>query len=711
MKWNFNGKIMKTRYFIMCAALATMFAGCTSDDDLDQNSNGKTFTAKVEYSQSDDATTRALTSSKDEGEDIPVVGFNTRWFSNKTTSDVQTRMTNAGKNSNGNMSYIWQDGDKMGLLYSVGGTLHDDYLTNLSGNASIAKFSRDLTFDSSLENTAVAFTLYYPYRVLASNGINIKHILAADQGDGTNWSAQTMTSITSLEPQMVKSNSTITLGANKDFTHHMVYVKFVIGCGSGSPYMGKSVKAVTLYTDVRDGLNISPGIEPLAGGIEWKDIVAGTTDDASLASLWTNTAYASSFPHYATLSSASAFTGTITTDFGLQDETNLIYKTACSVKGSMLVVRPALSYQANQLKVKVVLSDNTTLYSTLPTAQTFTAGYLRVMKFNLDDFKKYSVTYETEDINKGTVTCPLKGANVTTQDLLPSGFGFIANTNSTTSSDNYAYVKATGKTGFGFTGWEYSTDGGLNWTSTSDGNPFNSSVSNDNGKIYRAKFSGGHTLTYHSNYGDDLKKSESRITGSYTELTDNTFTRYGYNFLGWSESNTATTATYGNKVKYTMPDADANLYAVWEQTKARIGWLAAFNYSLGTGDVDFTGFIPSHEYTLTWYTCNSVVLTYHKAANGTWTKTGGGTFSIKDVTDTNWLTGQLQPSVSANSTTELHLTNMLNYTPAAVKAAVLRILFGAGWGYYSTFHSFTITDNTTGVSGNGHAGWSNYMDL
>ena len=559
---------MKTKHLIVCAALATIVVGCTSED-VGQNSNGKTFIATVRYNQDDNVTTRAAAAAVSydkEGDDIPVVGFNSRWFSDKdTTSEAKTRMSTAGLNSNGNMSYTWDTSDKMGLLYTLNGANTVDYLENQSGAKSRADFSRNVTFDSSLDGTSVAFTMFYPYRSLNNGGIY--HFLKADQSDGMSWSAQTMASINSSESKTVTSGSTITLGEGMDFVHHMVYVKFVLGCGSqSSPYYGKSVKAVTLYTDYQDGQDIAPGIKTLAGGIEWDDVAAGTTADASLASLWTNAYYGPlSFPHKAALTSASAFQNTVKNDFTSKtDATNLIYTTACSVKGSMLVLRPDLSYKANQLRVKVELTDGTILYRMWPEAITFTTGHLKIMKLNLDNFSKYSVTYETEDIKKGTVTCPLKGANVTTQDLLPSGFGFIANTNSTNSSDNVANVKATGNTGFVFTGWECSTDGGLNWSSTSDGNPFNSSVSNDNGKIYRAKFSGGHTLTYHSNYGQDLTKSESRITGSYTELTDNTFTRDGYNFLGWSESNTATTATYGNKVKYTMPDADANLYAVWK---------------------------------------------------------------------------------------------------------------------------------------------------
>ena len=71
-----------------------------------------------------------------------------------------------------------------------------------------------------------------------------------------------------------------------------------------------------------------------------------------------------------------------------------------------------------------------------------------------------------------------------------------------------------------------------------------------------------YTLTYDANGGSGAPSSVSDITS--TTISDTVPTRSGYEFLGWSTSSTATSASYvaGNLISLT---SDMTLYAVWKR--------------------------------------------------------------------------------------------------------------------------------------------------
>ncbi len=82
------------------------------------------------------------------------------------------------------------------------------------------------------------------------------------------------------------------------------------------------------------------------------------------------------------------------------------------------------------------------------------------------------------------------------------------------------------------------------------------------------------TLTYYANGGSGApaQDTDTSFDGEFFYWISETVpTRSGYTFLGWSESSTATTATYnydtsdGLDDRYYTYDANAKLYAVWEQ--------------------------------------------------------------------------------------------------------------------------------------------------
>lgn len=95
------------------------------------------------------------------------------------------------------------------------------------------------------------------------------------------------------------------------------------------------------------------------------------------------------------------------------------------------------------------------------------------------------------------------------------------------------------------------------YSTTLDGKYISGSIS-----IYLTNYTTGYTLTYNANGGSGAPSSVSNITS--TTISSTIPTRAGHDFLGWSTSSTATTASYvaGNSISLS---SDTTLYAVWEK--------------------------------------------------------------------------------------------------------------------------------------------------
>lgn len=70
-------------------------------------------------------------------------------------------------------------------------------------------------------------------------------------------------------------------------------------------------------------------------------------------------------------------------------------------------------------------------------------------------------------------------------------------------------------------------------------------------------------VTYDANGGSGAPGSQTKEHGQTLTLSSQTPTRYGYSFLGWSRSSTATSASFSPGGSYTG-NSDATLYAVWD---------------------------------------------------------------------------------------------------------------------------------------------------
>lgn len=92
----------------------------------------------------------------------------------------------------------------------------------------------------------------------------------------------------------------------------------------------------------------------------------------------------------------------------------------------------------------------------------------------------------------------------------------------------------------------------------------------------------GYTLTYNANGGSGAPSAVSNITSATISSTKPT--RAGYDFLGWSTSSTATSASYvaGNSITLS---ANVTLYAVWKKKT----YAVTYNANGGSG-------VPSTQY-------------------------------------------------------------------------------------------------------------------
>ena len=134
------------------------------------------------------------------------------------------------------------------------------------------------------------------------------------------------------------------------------------------------------------------------------------------------------------------------------------------------------------------------------------------------------------------------------------------NENFTTLWSGY-YGSADGNTFTNLTTHNYNGDSGLAWSWTMN-IPAGGTV------VRTATIAAGvqlttNTVSFDANGGTGTMEAHSFVNGVAEYLPENTFTRDGYNFLGWSTSADATVPTYTDHGQITVVE-DMTLYAVWE---------------------------------------------------------------------------------------------------------------------------------------------------
>lgn len=114
------------------------------------------------------------------------------------------------------------------------------------------------------------------------------------------------------------------------------------------------------------------------------------------------------------------------------------------------------------------------------------------------------------------------------------------------------------RTGYTFSKWNTAANG----TGTSY-NAGASYTANADASLYAIWNINTWTVSYNANGGSGAPAAQTKTYGVTLTLSTTVPTRTGYTFLGWSTSNTATTATYAAGGSYTA-NAAATLYAVWK---------------------------------------------------------------------------------------------------------------------------------------------------
>lgn len=115
-----------------------------------------------------------------------------------------------------------------------------------------------------------------------------------------------------------------------------------------------------------------------------------------------------------------------------------------------------------------------------------------------------------------------------------------------------------------------------------------------------------YSITYNANSGSNAPVAQ--IAESYdksytfTIASQGSMTRSGYNFLGWSENSTATTATYAagsSKITLSSTSPSKTLYAVWKQNS--YNYKVTYDCKSGTGcpsNLDANSTAASYSYTI-----------------------------------------------------------------------------------------------------------------
>ncbi len=113
------------------------------------------------------------------------------------------------------------------------------------------------------------------------------------------------------------------------------------------------------------------------------------------------------------------------------------------------------------------------------------------------------------------------------------------------------------RTGYTFQGWATSSTGSVSYS------PGASYTGNSALTLYAVWKAITYTVKYNANGGSGAPSNQTKTYGKTLTLSSTKPTRTNYNFKGWAESASATTATYSAGGSYTK-NSGTTLYAVWE---------------------------------------------------------------------------------------------------------------------------------------------------
>lgn len=143
--------------------------------------------------------------------------------------------------------------------------------------------------------------------------------------------------------------------------------------------------------------------------------------------------------------------------------------------------------------------------------------------------------------------------------------------------------------GYTFIGWNTEVDG----SGTTYYNEQNISIDSD--LTLYAQWTPIYTITFNANGGSGSMSSETVSSGSSVSLPANTFTRSGYEFVGWNTNADGSGVPYTNGQRIT-PSRNITLYAQWN--KNEVYYTISFNSNGGSGTMYSTEVQEGVNYTL-----------------------------------------------------------------------------------------------------------------
>ena len=162
------------------------------------------------------------------------------------------------------------------------------------------------------------------------------------------------------------------------------------------------------------------------------------------------------------------------------------------------------------------------------------------------------------------------------------------------SSGTYTLRSAPSRVGYTFIGWSCSADSSTYNASATYSIP---DLSNGANIIFTAQWRiNEHTVTYSAGGGSGSMAQSRGNYNSTINLSKNTFTRSGYVFLYWTDTNGN---RYYDEQSYTFPDSDLTLTAQWQQV-----WTSQAVAPSGTGS-ESTPYLISSAGNLAWIASQS----------------------------------------------------------------------------------------------------------
>ena len=301
--------------------------------------------------------------------------------------------------------------------------------------------------------------------------------------------------------------------------------------------------------------------------------------------------------------------------------------------------------------------DTTITGSFTRTAVTPSTYSVTVYKGDWDSFKWYSGD-DTTEYTSISHTYTVKAGDSLDIDWSSS------NTSGSGSGTNYTYTWTSDSSCNNMATSSGGTSKGDSVTINSSGLKYYPATTKESTKEYTYTYS--YTIKYNANGGSgapsnttatSTSSSYSASTSKSITLSSTKPTKSGSTFLGWSESSTATSATYQAGNSYSFKYGTTTLYAVWKEANLSIGAVSKQYAVVGDG-VSFTASCtPS----------SGVTYSYSNATSGLTVGISGSTITLNAATPGTYtftLTASASGMSSSSTTVTVEFVPVLAFSNA-----------------------------------------------